>query len=151
MDQLEINHTYVHHQQGFLRHNSPAHHNSGGQTTTPWTSRLQKGIIMHRPQPCCPPDPWTVTWMEQLFVRGVLTLRSLLTAFTDHRSGIFNGTMEFNRSWWGLFRPCTTTLNAESYTNTMWQSPSEWTPVSSKVASRRLCSSSWQWTGSYEL
>ena len=69
--QLQRHHTTVNHQQGFQPHHSPTHHNSTGQTMTPRTNRHQEWKIMHRPHPCAPPDPWTVTLMEQLFARDV--------------------------------------------------------------------------------
>ena len=59
--------------------------------------------------------------------------------------------MESHRNWWTSSRSCTRTLNAESYTIASCQNLSELTPVSSKDASCRLCSSPWQWTGSCEL
>ena len=75
------------------------------------------------------------------------TLRWPLTAYTDHRSGRFCGTMESPKNWWTSSRPCTRTLNAESCTITRWQNLSELTPVSNMDASCHLYSSPLQWTG----
>ena len=71
LQKLERHNTAFNQQPGFQPYHSQAHHNKSGKTTTPRTSTLLEGKIMHRPHLCAPSDPWRVTRLERLIVRDV--------------------------------------------------------------------------------